>query len=90
MKIGCNSFGCPIIGTGIFVSGYKYLAINEGGRWFSVLWILGRELIVIFAGLGYLFGIHRHVDLGWFPKWGLRSVEQAGEFLNDLSGRYEK
>ena len=87
MKIGFNSFGCPLIGTGTFMTGYKYLAINEGGRWLSALWTFGRGLIVIFAGLGYLFGIHWHVDWGWFPKWGLRSTEQADEFLNDISGR---
>ena len=87
MKIGRNSFGCPIVGIHTLATGYRCVAINEGGRWFSALWTLGRRLVVIFAGFGYLLGLHWHVDWGWLPKWGLRSAKQAGEFLNDLTGR---
>ena len=89
MKIGCNSWGCPLFSIlpPAEEMGWPWrLTINEGGRWFSALWLLGRELILIFAGLDYLGGLHWHVDWGRLPKWGLRSVKQAGEFLNDLTG----
>lgn len=89
IRIGHNSFGCPFFSIHPPDEEMKWpwrMTINEGGRWLSVLWFWGRELIVIFASLGHLFGVHWHVDWGWRPKWGLRSTEQGGEFLNDLTG----
>jgi hypothetical protein len=74
-----------LMGIGTTMSGHKYLEINEGGRWFNALWIWDRELILIWEGFGYLFGLHWHVSRGWLPKWGLRPYSQAGEFLKDLT-----
>jgi len=69
MKIGRNMWDRPLIATGISPSTKRpYLEINPGGRWVSVLWIFGRELILALDAYMFCGTIHWHVDWGWKPE----------------------
>lgn len=64
MKLGRNAWGRPLIATGTTPSTKrKYLEINPGGRWVSVLWIFGRELILAFNTFFFNGVIHWYGSL---------------------------
>lgn len=69
MRIGRNMWGCPLIATGTFPdTERKYLTVNEGGRWFSALWIFGSQLILALNALRFIGTVHWRVGQGWKPE----------------------
>jgi hypothetical protein len=71
MRIGKNSWGCPLFS--ILPPDEKLgwpwrMTINEGGNYFSALWLIGRELILAFNIWFFCGTIHWHVDWGWKPE----------------------
>lgn len=71
LEIGKNSFGCPLIGVyqpDDRMGWPSRMTINEGGRWFSALWLFGKELILAFNVLSWIGTVQWRVDWGLKPR----------------------